>query len=55
MQMNLTNEIASLEAAIRVLQTPLKQGSICFDTTYHVIVNAIDSINNVIESLKNKK
>ena len=52
--MNLTNEIASLEAIIKVLQIPLDKGSICFDTTYPVIVNAIDSIDNVIDSLKNK-
>lgn len=53
-QFHLTNEIASLEAAIKLLQMPLEQGSICFDTTYPIIVNAIDSIDNVINSLKDK-
>ena len=52
--MNLTNEIASLEAIIKVLQIPLDKGSIDFHTTYPVIINAINSITNVINSLKNK-
>lgn len=53
--MYLASEIASLEATIKVLQIPLDKGSIDFHTTYPCIVNAINSINNVINSLKNTK
>lgn len=52
--MNLTSEIISLEATVKLLETIANTADVSFMINYPVLISSINATNNVIESLKKK-
>jgi len=52
--MNLTPEILSLEATIKLLETIANTADISFMTNYPALTSSINAIKHVIKCLKNK-
>lgn len=52
--MNLTLEILSLEATVKLLETIADSADVSFMINYPALTSSITAINKVIESLKKK-